>query len=163
MFLAHFLLSSPEGARIADAFAKGGNAQGEAFQRLAVGTREGELEVEVFTGKGTQGAPLIAGKGVLQVLRCNLLEEKEIVVGDHRVLVAEVMGILAKPGRQTQGQLNGAGGMGLVYGDQQYRALGKSIDLEAAKPDHRLKSGEGASSIRRTIGLNLRRGDEHGR
>lgn len=159
-FLAHFLLSSPEGARIANAFAKGGNAQGEAFQELVTGDMTGEIDM--YAGKGTQGAPLLAGRGVLQVLRCRVLDGKEVVVGDHRVLVAEVLGILAQPGRKDGGGGGGGGGgVGLVYGDQRYRYLGDGIDVDGGRTRDSTE-GNDAASVQRTMGLNIRRGDETG-
>ena len=159
-FLAHLLVGSTAGAHIANALTKGNNGQGEAFRDLAVGERTREA-VQIFAGRGTQGAPLIAGEGVLQALRCRPLPGKEISVEDHRVLVAEVLGIVSAPsarGRDEEQRGNVLeGSLGLVYGDRRYRAVGPSMSLDA---DVRRSEEDSGANMQRTIGLNVRRGDE---
>ena len=158
-FLAHLLASSGAGARIADAFARGGNRDGEVFRDLATGAAAKSDRLRIFTGKGTQDAPLLAGNGVMQVLRCRLLEGKEVEVEDHKVVVAEVLGILAQPGRRKNDDE-----MGLCYADRGYRRLGEVIEVRGndGHEGERIagQSSEDDIEIQRTMGMNVRRGDE---
>ena len=211
-FLAHILAANTSGARIADAFAKPGGAEG-AFATLAgVSTRrdgepggEEKADVQVFTGASTGYAPLLgATDGVLRVLRCKVLPGAEVRVGDHVVLVAEVVGILDAPasasapsstsragaaGGEVMNGLNYMRGRdrgdgvgedksrsekhGLVYMDRGYRRVDSEVDLIEQKEEvgekdgleHASTSSDATASeqIHRTIGLNVRRGDEYGR
>lgn len=163
-FLAHILAASPEGARIADAFAKGNSGSSQAFAELA---REARGSFKVFAGSSMQWAPLLSGLGVLRVLRCIALPGKEIVVGDHVVLVGQVVGILE--GKETGGgPRHGANkeNDGLVYVDQGYCAVGERIDPHAAPPLPSESNALGVEDAKvpflRTLGMNIRRGDEVG-
>lgn len=166
-FLVHMLSASRSGARIADAFARGTNAQGEAFQQLAARHDE-DNEIQIFAGKGTQGAPLLAGDGIMRVLRCRTLPDKEVVVEDHVVLVAEVLGILSPPTSLKRGADDLSRGdspeseRGLLYGSQAYRQWGPDIKPENASAEREVaQEGTAQSPIHRTMGLNVRRGDEN--
>ena len=159
-FLVHLLYSSPTGARIAEAFTKGNNEQGDGFRALVTASAGG---VEVFAGSGTQGAPLISSaRGVMQALRCRILPEKMIDVSDHTVVVAEVLGIMSAPEKRLQSQAEtaatGEQRMGLVYGDRRYRGVGPEISVEGGS----VESGTDGRRIdfQQTQQLNLRRGDE---
>lgn len=154
-FLVHLLSASRAGARIADAFTRGNTADGRAFRYLVTGEGS-EDDVQVLVGRGTQEAPLIAGTGVMQVLRCNLVEGKEIEVGDHRILVAEVVGIVPVPGVKRKGE-GESDTMGLIYGEGRYRNNGESLTLRTEGEGWEENSGP----VRPTQGLNVRRGDEH--
>jgi len=169
-------------------------------------TGEGKAEVQVFTGPSTGHAPLLgATEGVLRVLRCKVLQGKEVRVGDHVVLVAEVVGILDAPaavlkpssragagdevmnglnymrGRGARDGRDQAAGLikgnseqhGLVYMDRGYRRVDSDVDLNEQKEEevredistHASTSSNTSASeqIHRTIGLNVRRGDEYSR
>jgi len=166
---------------------------------------QGKAEVQVFTGASTGHAPLLgATEGVLRVLRCKVLEGKDVRVGDHVVLVAEVVGILDAPaaasksssqagtgseimsglnymrGRGARDARDEAAGVdkgrsethGLVYMDRGYRRVDSMVDLIEQKEEEVGKdvstftsTSENATpseQIHRTIGLNVRRGDEYG-
>ena len=157
IFLAHFLSSTAFGARIADVFAKGNNATGQAFKDLAI---DGRGNVKIFTGPEIRGAPLLIGSGVLRALRCRVLPGKEIVVGDHVVLVAEVVGILETP--RNEAGVNNGEEMGLMYVDQGYKRIGAAIiiDEEGAKDSNARRGPKTAFPFHKTMGLNVRRGDE---
>ncbi|KAI9717229.1 MAG: hypothetical protein M1828_007250 [Chrysothrix sp. TS-e1954] len=166
-FLVHLLSSSSLGVHIADAFAKGSNTRGEAFRSLVQEKRDG-LEVQVFAGKGTEGAPLLASDGVLKVLRCRMLPGKEVTVEDHVVIVAEVAGILSPPKNQsrTNDQEPQARPeeqqLSLLYGNQGYRQWGRALAHDS--PQTRAEASDENihdTPIHRTIGLNVRRGDEN--
>lgn len=145
-------------------------------------------DIKVFTGPATSGAPLIASSGVLKVLRCRALPGKEVVVGDHVVLVAAVEGLLSLPETQTQGRRRRGSGPvgnalnyvrgddeaarderdvhGLVYVDGAYRSVDREtdlVDMEAVDPDGEGVAGQDGEEapIQRTMGLNVRRGDEY--
>lgn len=150
-FLAHLLAANETGAAIAHTLAKGGQSQGQAFQSLV---ERGDA-VQIFSGLKTAGAPLLAGSGVLQVLRCRTLEGKDVEIGDHRVVVAEVVSVMSKP--SSGGSAASDQAMGLSYCDRGYRALGDPIDPEAQAE----KTSD--SPVQRTLGMNVRRGDEAGR
>lgn len=164
-FLAHVLSANTAGARIADAFTKGNNAGGEAFRGLVAGGPADPRSVEVYAGKGTQGAPLISGSGVMRVLRCRLLPGKEIDVEDHKVLVAEVLGIVSAPGKPSRAHSNAEAGSGeimaLAYCDRHYRHVGPEIRInEKASGSQSQRVDHGPVDIQKTMGLNVRRGDE---
>lgn len=156
-FLAHFLSATAFGARIADAFAKSNNASGQAFKDLAM---EGMGKCKVFTGPEIHGTPLLTGRGVLRALRCKLLPGKEIVVGDHVVLVAEVVGILETSGNDPG--VNDGEEIGLMYVDRAYKKIGDSlvIDEEEAKKHNAQQGTRTEFPFQKTMGLNVRRGDE---
>ena len=164
-FLAHILSSSVAGARIADTFAKGNNGTPQAFETLV---RDKQSRVTVFASPQMQWAPLLLGEGVLRVLRCVTLPGKEILVGDHVVLVGEVAGVLE--GKETGGGPRMAAAkedVGLVYADQMYCSTGQKIDpalgrdssSDTAKPQGEDDVGR-AIPFMRTLGMNVRRGDE---
>ena len=118
----------------------------------------------MLSGRSTQGAPLIAGNGVIQALRCRILEGKEIDVEDHKVLVAEVLGIVNAPEmRRGQGGSvqDAEGSLGLSYGGRRYRSVGAEIafnEEQDAGPES-AHAGE-QEPVHRTMGMNIRRGDE---
>lgn len=151
-----------EGAKVGEAFAKGGNRGGEVFRELVASSIGKEGNLQIFAGEGTQGAPLLAGRGIMQTLRCKMLPGKEIDVSDHKVVVAEVLGILTAPGQSSGSQKEQ---MGLLYGDRGFRAPGPALDpsvppADSSKPIVEDSSGDSAA-IQRTMGLNVRRGDEN--
>ena len=158
VFLAHLLNANPIGAHIANTFAKGSNRDGEAFEELATSVFAREDQVQIFAGAGTRGAPLIAGHGVMQILRCKLVPGKEIDIGDHKVIIAEVLGMVSQSGRKKQGSEKQCG---LVYSDQRYRSVGSAIQIESrtSRPEDEIAS-QAEKGVRQTAGLNVRRGDE---
>lgn len=165
-FLAHILSSSVAGARVADTFAKGNNGTPQAFETLV---RDDQSRVTVLAGSQMQWAPLLSGEGVLRVLRCVTLPGKEILVGDHVVLIGEVAGVLE--GKEAGGRPRIAAvkeDVSLVYADQMYCSTGEKIDPEiplnskiAAKPQGEDMRHSGP--FVRTLGMTVRRGDEPGR
>ena len=120
-----------------------------------------EQELRIFSGRGTDDAPMLAGSGVMQVLRCRLLDGKEVDVADHKVVLAEVLGILSQPRRAGTEQA-----IGLCYADRGYRTLGEPMRLEQPDPEEDTgeqilaQASEEDVKTQRTIGLNVRRGDE---
>ena len=193
-FLAHVLAANSRGARIADAFARGDASA--AFAKLVGGgdnqsddsdpTSTKQDEVQVFTGRATGGAPLVASPGVIQVLRCRPLPGKEVQVGDHVVLVAEVLSILSPPQQSTsarQEEVHGLNYMrslhreadgeeeavhGLVYLDGRYSKIGVTVDIaedpaeeNKEKQVQLQKPKQEREVVHRTLGMNVRRGDEH--
>ncbi len=157
IFLAHFLSSTAFGARIADVFAKGNHATGQAFKDLAI---DGMGNLKIFTGPEIRGAPLLIGSGVLRALRCRVLPGKEIVVGDHVVLVAEVVGILETPSNKVG--VNYGEEMGLIYVDRGYKRIGDpiAIDKDGPKDSSTRRGTRTEFPFHKTMGLNVRRGDE---
>lgn len=151
-FLVHFLAGTSAGATIANAFARSPNSRGGAFKILATGPAK--KDVRIFSGTGTDGAPLIAGAGVLQVLRCRLLEDKGVQLGDHRIVVAEVQSILAQPGIDESSRVSDEG---LAYCNQIYRSMGSEIDVSS---NQRHATEQADEMVEPAMTLNLRRGDE---
>lgn len=192
-FLAHVLAANNSGARIADAFARGDASV--AFAKLVGGGGGGDSdpvstqhnkEVQVFTGRATGGAPLVASSGVIKVLRCRPLPGKEVQVGDHVVLVAEVLSILSPPPttsaprqeemrelnymRSLQQEAAGEGEgeeevvHGLVYLDGKYSKIGAMVDIVGEMKEKQVqlqKPEQEREVVHRTLGMNVRRGDEH--
>ena len=160
-FLVHILSASSSGASIADAFARGANTNGEAFRDIASKATNAS-NVQIFAGKGTQGAPLLAGDGVSRVLRCKTTPEKQLTVEDHVVLIAEVISIVSSPRsskdtRESRTQDEELGQpTALLYGNQAYRRWGTAFEAKNSKGT----KPETTSDIHKTLGLNVRRGDE---
>jgi flavin reductase (DIM6/NTAB) family NADH-FMN oxidoreductase RutF len=169
-FLAHILAANTAGARIAGSFAKPGGAI-DAFAGLALGVDGRKAECTVLTGPATGGAPMLGGtEGVLKVLRCRLCQGKEVRVGDHVVLIAEVVGVLSgsseggngsgfnymKAGKGSQEALHG-----LVYMDGAYRRVEIGGDLMEAGDVVEEETLKNREPVIRTMGMNIRRGDEH--
>ncbi|GAO19293.1 hypothetical protein UVI_02008460 [Ustilaginoidea virens] len=114
-FNIHVLAGDASGAAVADHFARG-NADG------VFATMEGATYTAGGRG-GRDAAPLIAGEGILRVLRCTLLREGAmeglVRVRDHVVVVGEVLGMTAGAG---------ANKFGLAYADRRYRRVGGVIE-----------------------------------
>ncbi|KAL0932948.1 flavin reductase like domain-containing protein [Colletotrichum truncatum] len=110
LFNIHVLAEGTEGARVAEWFTKG-NMGGEVFKNLP-----GGIEVAEEDGE----APVLEGKGVLFVLKCQVLGEGLVRVRDHVVVVGEVKGVVRGDGQ----------GFGLVYADRRYRTLGDVLVKE---------------------------------
>jgi len=117
-----------------------------------------------------QWAPLLSGEGVLRVLRCVTLPGKEILVGDHAVLVGEVAGVLE--GQETASGPRMAAvkeDVGLVYADQKYCYIGEKIAPDMEQDSDGVAGKPQAEDMRhdnpfiRTLGMNVRRGDEQER
>lgn len=161
-FLVHMLHATTAGAQICDVFAKGNGSTGDAFRHLVSSSKGESSAVKVFSGTGTNGAPLVAAPGVLRVLKCKVLPGKEVQVGEHVVVIGEVLSILSTPGSSPASwKENQAseGRMGLIYADRQYHKLGEELTL-LEEPGLRTTFSELPNDVRQTMGLNIRRGDE---
>jgi flavin reductase (DIM6/NTAB) family NADH-FMN oxidoreductase RutF len=102
-FGVHILLGKLAGVHIADAFLQ--QSHNEAFQAL---TRRG-LWVGLGLGPGQsrvnnpeKNIPLIRGHGVVSFMRCEVIPDKCMVVGDHMVVIAKVAAIGLSPSRDDQ-------------------------------------------------------------
>ncbi|KAL9055367.1 MAG: hypothetical protein Q9162_003564 [Coniocarpon cinnabarinum] len=155
-FLVHFLASTSAGARIADAFARGEREGAGVFAKLATGPAAKSEDFKIFVPKSGNDHPILAGDGVLRAVRCRLVEEKAIQVEDHFVVIAEVVGVVGQPGKRE--------GLGLCYVDRAYRKVGEGIEIdEIPKVDRERIPGQSSEQdveMQRTMGLNVRRGDE---
>lgn len=149
-FLVHLLRANEAGARICDTFAKGNDGGNKAFERLVA---HGSV-AQVFSGKGSGDAPLLAGNGVMKVLRCKVRDE-ELRIGDHVVVVGEVLSIVGTPVAGTKAAAEDD--MGLVYAERDYHALGQ----RAIRPlSHNNDERPSSEPVQQTTGLGVRRGDE---
>ena len=64
--------------------------------------------------------------GVKFTLVCKWVEEKCVEVGDHVLVVGEVVDLVVRQGKDWGG--------GLIYGEGQYRRAGKVVDLRGYRP-----------------------------
>ena len=106
------MASGLQDARVADAFAKRKPAPGEYY---------GDIVWRDLVGRDGR---LKEGRSGTWWMRCRLLAGKCVAVGDHVVVVAEVV---------EAGGYEGGGGMGLVYADGEYRKVGAVVDLDGGK------------------------------
>jgi flavin reductase (DIM6/NTAB) family NADH-FMN oxidoreductase RutF len=117
-FNIHVLASDESGAAVADHFTRG-NMDG------VFDTIEGATYTAHRREDGSVSAPLLAGEGVLRVLRCKLLRdgamEGLVRVRDHMIVVGEVVEMI--PGNKTKE-------FGLAYADRRYRQVGGVIENE---------------------------------
>lgn len=70
--------------------------------------------------------PRIEADGVVKVLRCRLTQSYPI--GDHRLVLGEVMEVLGETGGDGEVAVSGLG-----YVDGKYRGLGDVIELKSGK------------------------------
>lgn len=130
----HVLAGDVRGARVAHHFT-GGNTRHtwsrNALRAAGLGVQGWDVGAgEELVVTGTE-PPVLAGPGVMYVLRCNLFEEAGggiILVRDHAVVVAEVVDII-----ETSEKTDGHEQFGLVYADRHYRTLGKTFVRKDAR------------------------------
>lgn len=85
---------------------------------------EGEGGSDVWQGRVGRDGRLEGGKGGTWWMRCRVVGDKCVEVGDHVVVVAEVV---------ECGGYEGGEGMGLVYADGGYRKVGAVEDVRDGK------------------------------
>lgn len=133
----HFLAASPAGAAIAHAFTLPSERPHEPFLRLQ------ELRGVHITHRERQPPLIRYGKGVLARMEAEILPEKTVDVGDHKVVFAEVR--LCNLMRAGGGdEAVGA----LAYGMQGYRGLGLSVmplELECGTAEKHEDAVEGGA------------------
>ncbi|KAL2356208.1 flavin reductase like domain-containing protein [Cryomyces antarcticus] len=150
-FYAHILSASPQGAAIADAFTKGGEPL-SAFERLCV-----NHGITVDLGIPMFKAPTLESDAVLARFRCKLMMEKTVHVGDHVIVVAEVLDIVVPKSPKSLKE------NGLMYVDGAYKHVGAPIALTAeTSDDGRLEDQDETTpsrGLREALIGNPRRGD----
>ncbi|KAF6240497.1 hypothetical protein HO173_001165 [Letharia columbiana] len=109
-----FTASGLKDARVADAFVKRKVARGDPY---------GE---SVWHGLIESDGRLKEGMGGTWWMRCRLLGEKCVEVGDHVVVVAKVV---------ESGGYEGGEGIGLVYAEGGYRKVGDVVGVDEEKAD----------------------------
>lgn len=107
-----FTASGLKDAQVADAFVK---------RKHTVGDFHGD---NVWRGLADGDGRLKEGKGGTWWMRCRLLEEKCVEVGDHVVVVGKVV---------ECGGYEGGEGIGLVYAEGAYREVGEVVDVGEEK------------------------------
>jgi flavin reductase (DIM6/NTAB) family NADH-FMN oxidoreductase RutF len=120
-FLVHILEASEGGMRLADAFTKGNKNVEGLLGGVSMGVRIKDVEVE--TRMKTMSLPMLKAKGVMRVLRCSILADKMVEVGDHMIVIARIEEILDS---DEEGELEGK--IGLCYVDGRYRRVGDVIE-----------------------------------
>ena len=107
-----FTASGLKDARVADAFVK------RQFRTGVI------REDNFWQGFVESDGRLKEGKGGTWWMRCRLLEDKCVMVGDHLLVVARVV---------ESGGYEGGEGVGLVYAEGGYREVGRLIDMGEEK------------------------------
>ena len=107
-----FIASGLKDARVADAFVK---------RKITAGDLCGD---NVWRGLVEVDGRLKEGMGGTWWMRCRLLGDKCVEVGDHVVVVAKVV---------ESGGYEGGEGIGLVYAEGGYRKVGEAVDKTAEK------------------------------
>jgi flavin reductase (DIM6/NTAB) family NADH-FMN oxidoreductase RutF len=120
LFRVHTLAGTSAGRDTAHAFVRLEHA--DAFRDLAsTGVR--------IEAKGGDNVPAIWGKGVLASLLCRTLPDKMVEVGDHKVIIAEVLDMStweeSASSSRSDGKIDGDGkgsvsNAGLLYVQQRY-------------------------------------------
>ena len=110
-----FTASGLKDARVADALVKRG---------FALRDRRSEKFWAEWVGGENNDGRLAKGKGGTWWMRCRLQGDKCVEVGDHMIVVAEVL----ECGGYEDGE-----GMGLVYAEGGYRKVGEVVDLREGK------------------------------
>jgi flavin reductase (DIM6/NTAB) family NADH-FMN oxidoreductase RutF len=143
VFLIHVLEANRIGATVADSFTKGntdGVEVGKAFRARDGSFQVENIAVETLTKNNDYSKseqlrlPRLAGKGVKQVLVCELYESTPAMgrgvsngffeVGEHVLVVAKVKSIFPNEGSEQAGN---DVEYGLSYVDGRYRTVGKTI------------------------------------
>jgi len=119
-FCVHVLTATPDGAAIAHAFTQPYERAEEPFERL---TRAGyTVNSRVHGGTMSASPPTLGRKGVAALLQAKVLGGKEVVIGDHVIVVAEVTSVfLREAGEGEKAEL------GLAYARRGYRGHGGEI------------------------------------
>lgn len=117
-FCAHVLAADPHGAAIANAFTRYYEQPWQPFYDLA------NLPELTIAYSRRRRLVKIFSPGVVAVLSCRLLPEKRIDVGDHAILVAEIVHI-DFPNRYE----GFTDAVGLSYAQKQYLTSGAAIEL----------------------------------
>jgi flavin reductase (DIM6/NTAB) family NADH-FMN oxidoreductase RutF len=136
-FLIHILSATESGARVSHVFTQGNNPSATT----SVFTSP-EFGVATYGRKGEAQLPLLAADGVIKVLRCRLhtaegLEQFGglVPVGDHVLVLANVVGIVEPPRRADSAE---GEEKGLSYLDRAYRYPGSVIDHVRGQEDDNL-------------------------
>lgn len=107
-----FTASGLKDAQVADAFVK---------RKSTIEDFHGD---NVWHGLADIDGRLKEGKGGTWWMRCRLLEDKCVEVGDHMVVVGKVV---------ESGGYEGGEGIGLVYAEGAYRKVGEVVDVGEEK------------------------------
>jgi flavin reductase (DIM6/NTAB) family NADH-FMN oxidoreductase RutF len=134
-FLIHILSATASGARVADAFTKGNDA--DVFARDDCFRVQKEVLKENGSSYPGLELPRLEADGVLKVLRCEVLDaglSKDrisglVQVGDHVLLLAKVHEILEATKSSNEDEAKEASN-GLFYADGRYRKVGDVIEHE---------------------------------
>jgi hypothetical protein len=143
-FGVHLLRGKPDGAYIADAFLQ--PLHDEAFRALTrsghwVGLGLGHEDSRV--NNPDKNIPLIRGKGVFSFMRCEVIPDKCIVVGDHMVVIAKVASI-GLPDREFKNESS----LGYQHGSYGGRP-GQLTGYDPTKPARKNKLSERVWQIRK--------------
>ncbi|KAK8221892.1 hypothetical protein M8818_000057 [Zalaria obscura] len=122
----HILANNSIGAAIADAFTKPHDQPAESFLRLMA------TQPRVSFGRMTHGELALNGPGVIAVLRCKLLQSHSMTVGDHVVLLAEVMTVFFTTQRDAVSDpSSGDESVSLAYAHRKFRRHGGAIEFRS--------------------------------
>lgn len=110
-FYAHIIADNDAGAALADLFTKAYEDPAEPFLRSSdVGS------TKLMTSRS---GPIFTGKAVVGGLHCKVMHDKSVVVGDHKVIFAEVTEVTPSEPESQQ--------TGLAYAHRAYMSAGSSI------------------------------------
>ena len=118
-FNVQFLTASVAGRCLGEAFSKGNAIKG--FQML---DRAGISWSYSSTGLNS---PLIDGDGVLACVKCRLLANKCVDIGDHTVIIATIDSISPGPKQMENESMVFSGCPGLTYVMRDFRGLGEPV------------------------------------
>lgn len=119
-FLVHFLTASRQGRGIGEFFAKGKASYG--FSRMD------DVKMNWKCNDAADGAPQITDPAVLACVRCTIMLDKCVYVGDHVLVLAKAQDITIGDGQVESGSLEFQGGPGLSYMLRDYRYMGSPIE-----------------------------------
>ena len=139
-FCVHMLSASPEGAAVAHAFTQPYESSGEPFERLV---QLGAFVWREAKAKFARGQPpMINWQGVSCYLNAKLMRDKCVEVGDHVVVVAEVVKVRFPDGIDPQKHREAMESTeGLSYARRGYHGIGVDVEpvefprLKEAKRD----------------------------
>ncbi|KAI9678530.1 MAG: hypothetical protein M1822_007473 [Bathelium mastoideum] len=109
-FHVNLLASTPQGARLADAFAYGNAEAG--FNKI----RDLGAQIGLVPNLSTY-VPAVLSQGVIGYLACRSVRQRWMAVGDHVIVVAKVKNLILGPQASSE--------HGLAYADGRYRQLGE--------------------------------------
>ncbi|CAD0106529.1 unnamed protein product [Aureobasidium uvarum] len=138
-FNVHFLSPSPEGAQIANFFSAPHDDPSYPFRIM-----RGLGLADVCKSDHEKSGPFIWGKHVLSRFTCEILSEKSVEIGDHRVVFARVTNVWRAQKVINPPQNQSAVPTFLAYAQAAYRMLApESIELDRSRTIERARSNKG--------------------